>query len=98
MEDDDARLAGEARALFDLCEGPLEHFGRDVLLLRRIEGDREQELTAFRPFADRFSLPKRPDDVLSDKAANIVHLDMLILIGPQEVKAELVSPRRAERP
>jgi len=89
VKDDDARMTAQPNLHFNAVCGIFKGFDPDILGFRGIKGDGEQELTATRALTHGISLFQCAYDVIRDEAAYLVHLDMLVLFGFQEVQTEL---------
>ncbi|MEQ8328086.1 MAG: hypothetical protein RH951_13095 [Parvibaculum sp.] len=89
VKNDHARLAFQTVLLFDGFKRTIEGADMDALVLGRVQGNREQVLSAFRPLGDGFRFAQRADDIIRHEAANVVYLDMLVFFGFEEMQSEL---------
>src|SRR5690606_10784313 len=89
VKDDGAGLVDEAETPLDALDRLLEDLRRHVLVRRRVEAEREEGLPCARALAGGVGLLKRPRQVVRYEAPELVHLDMLVLVRPEQMGGQL---------
>ena len=89
VEHDRAGLARKAQLLLDVVDRCLKDLDRNVFSRRRAEAQREQELLAACPDADGVGFPQCAVEVGRQEAAQLVQLDVIVLVGAQQVNGQL---------
>ena len=89
VEDDGAGLTFQTELCFDLLDGLFKIFDRGVRTFGRIEAHREQMLFAACSPRDGIGFAERFDQIITDEAAHVMQLDMIIVPHRQKIAGEL---------
>ena len=91
MEDDDTRLAFEAKFGFDALQRLLERFDGHVLARRRAEAKREHKLLTARSLAYGIGFLERALYVTGNESANFVYFNVLVVLAVEQVFRKLAA-------
>jgi hypothetical protein len=97
MEDDDARLTGEANRSSISDSAFSNVFDAHRFMRGRTERHREEILLALRPARERIGFIHRAHDRVGDKPRHFMNLDMLVLFSLEQMKLQADDHRCAWR-
>ncbi len=89
VKDDGAGLTFQPELCFDLLDGLFEVLDGRIRAFRRVEAHREQMLFTARSPRDGIGFDECLDQIITDEAAHIMQLDVIVVPHRQQVAGEL---------